>query len=145
MGANEKLKSIHFAGTSKKLPLQIWDIPGADKFRTLSSIYFRDADAVIICYDIGDTRSFDSVSYWADQMEKNCNRGSGNYVIAMAGNKCDIDDSKKQVTMKKASELAKEHKMIFHETSAKTGEGVNDMFMELIRKLIICIRKREEE
>ena len=46
--------------------------------------------------------------------------------------------------MKQASELAKELKMIFHETSAKTGEGVNELFMDLIRKLIICIRRREQ-
>ena len=52
MGATEKLKSIHFPGSNKKLPLQIWDIPGADKFRTLSSIYFRDADAAILVCDM---------------------------------------------------------------------------------------------
>jgi len=66
----------------------------------MTNLYFRDADAAIICYDIGEARSFDSVSYWAEQMEKNCNRGSTNYVLALAGNKCDIEDSKKQVTMK---------------------------------------------
>jgi GTPase SAR1 family protein len=76
-------------------------------------------------------------------MEKNCNRGTGNYVLAIAGNKCDIDDSKKQITMKQASELAKELKSIFHETSAMSGEGVNELFMELIKKLILCIRKRD--
>ena len=109
----------------------------------MTNLYFRDSDAAIIVYDIGDARSFDSVTYWADQMDKNCNRGPGNYVIAMAGNKCDIEDSKKQINMKQASEIAKERKIIFHETSAKTGEGVNELFMELIKKLILCIRKRE--
>ena len=58
MGATEKLKTIHFAGSKKKLPLQIWDIPGADKFRTLSSIYFRDADAAILVYDVTNKESF---------------------------------------------------------------------------------------
>lgn len=109
----------------------------------MTNLYFRDADAVIICYDIGDSRSFDSVTYWADQMEKNCNRGTGNYVMALAGNKCDIEDSKKMITLKQASELAKEYKMIFNETSAKTGTGVNDLFMDLIKKLILCIRSRD--
>ncbi len=61
MGANEKLKSIHFSGSNKKLPLQIWDIPGADKFRTLSSIYFRDADAAILVYDVTCKDSFNNL------------------------------------------------------------------------------------
>jgi len=61
MGAIEKIKSIHFTGTNKKLPLQIWDIPGADKFRTLTSIYFRDADAAILVYDCTSKESFNSL------------------------------------------------------------------------------------
>lgn len=61
VGATEKLKSLHFAGTSAKLPLQIWDIPGAEKFRTLSSIYFRDADAAILVYDVTNKASFENL------------------------------------------------------------------------------------
>lgn len=61
MGAVEKLKVLTFPGTTRKLPLQIWDIPGADKFRTLSSIYFRDADAAILVYDCTNKESFDNL------------------------------------------------------------------------------------
>ena len=61
MGATEKLKSIHFAGTNKKLPLQIWDIPGGDKFRTLSTIYFRDADAAILVCDLTSKDSLNNL------------------------------------------------------------------------------------
>ena len=79
----------------QQLKLHLWDTGGQEQFRAMTNLYFRDSDAAIICYDIGDARSFNSVSYWAEQMEKNCNRGEGNYVVAMAGNKCDIEDSKK--------------------------------------------------
>ena len=69
VGATEKLKSIHFPGTSKKLPLQIWDIPGGDKFRTLSSIYFRDADAAILVYDMTNKESFNSLkNSWLNEL-----------------------------------------------------------------------------
>lgn len=51
MGATEKIKNIHIAGANKKLPLQIWDIAGGEKFKTLSSIYFRDADAAVLVCD----------------------------------------------------------------------------------------------
>ena len=127
----------------QQIKLHLWDTGGQEQFRAMTNLYFRDADAAIICYDIGEASSFNSVTYWAQQMEKNCNRGPDNYVLALAGNKCDIEDSKKQINMKQASEVATEYKMIFHETSAKTGEGVNEMFMELINKLIMVVRARE--
>ena len=41
--------------------MQVWDIPGAEKFRTLSSIYFRDADAVILVFDVTNKESFDNL------------------------------------------------------------------------------------
>lgn len=61
MGAAEKLKTLHIAGTQKKLPLQIWDITGADKFRALTSIYYRDADAAILVCDATDKNSLTSL------------------------------------------------------------------------------------
>ena len=73
-------------------------------------------------------------------MEKNCNNERNNVVLAMAGNKCDIDDSLKQVPLSMADELAKENNMIYYETSAKTNEGVNELFMDMINKIIICKR-----
>ena len=58
MGATEKLKTLHIAGTKKKLPMQIWDITGADRFRSLSSVYYRDADAAILVCDVTDKQTF---------------------------------------------------------------------------------------
>ena len=73
-------------------------------------------------------------------MEKNCNNDRSNFVLAMAGNKCDIDDSLKQVSQEQADEAAKENNMIFYETSARTGEGVQDLFMSMIKSIIVCKR-----
>ena len=86
----------------------------------MTNLYFRDSDAAIICYDVGNAMSYESVNYWANQMENNCNRGENNYVLALAGNKCDIEEGRKQVTMKEATELSRSIKMVFYETSAKT-------------------------
>lgn len=69
MGAVEKMYHLDVPGINKKLPLQIWDIPGADKFRTLSSIYFRDADAAILVYDVTNKESFDNLkSNWIREL-----------------------------------------------------------------------------
>ena len=87
-------------------------------------MYYRDADAALICFDLGDAKTFKSVYYWIGEMEKNCNNDKENVVLALAGNKCDMEESKKQVPLEMADELANEHKMIYYETSAKTNEGV---------------------
>ena len=68
--------------------LHIWDTGGSDRFRSLVSMYYRDAIAAIICYDLTNERSFQSCSYWMNEMQQNNNMGK--FVIALAGNKCDM-------------------------------------------------------
>lgn len=59
-------QNINIDGTIVKL--HIWDTGGSDRFRSLVSMYYRDAIAAIICYDLTSERSFQSVSYWAQEM-----------------------------------------------------------------------------
>ena len=78
-----------------KVNLDIWDTGGQEQFRSMLSMYYRDADAALICYDVGNEKSFRSVYYWIGEMEKNCNNERDGVVLAVAGNKCDLDDEKK--------------------------------------------------
>ena len=58
------------------------------------SLYYRDAAAAIICYDVTDESSFESVNYWIGEMNKNIN--SDSFVLALAGNKIDaVTENKK--------------------------------------------------
>ena len=116
----------------QQVKLHIWDTGGQEQFRSMMSLYYRDADAALICFDLSNAKSFDSVAYWVGEMEKNCNNGRQDFVLALAGNKCDIEDSKKKIPISTAAEIAREQDMIYHETSAKTGEGVNELFLGLI-------------
>ena len=75
------------------------------------SLYYKDADAALICFDLSNAKSFDSVRYWSAEMDKNCNKEA--FTLAMAGNKCDIDDSEKKISLSMANELAKELGMIY--------------------------------
>ena len=54
------------------------------------NLYYRDAVGAIICYDISDANSFDSVNYWVEEMLKNTPADQGGFVMALAGNKCDL-------------------------------------------------------
>ena len=61
-------------------------------------------------------------------MNNNCNNERSNIVLALAGNKCDLDEALKKITYTTANEVAEQHQMIYYETSAKTGEGVQGIF-----------------
>lgn len=86
-------QNINIDGTIVKL--HIWDTGGSDRFRSLVSMYYRDAIAAIICYDLTSERSFQSVSYWAQEMQEKNNMSQ--FVVALAGNKCDIDKEKHEI------------------------------------------------
>ena len=70
--------------------MHIWDTAGSERFRNLVQMYFRDALAAVVCYDVTKAESFDSVSYWVNEMIQKNNK---KFVIGIAGNKCDSDPS----------------------------------------------------
>jgi GTPase SAR1 family protein len=71
--------------------LHIWDTGGSEKFRSMVSLYYKDAAAAIICYDVSDEKSFNSVYFWINEMVNNNNIENGQFILALAGNKCDLD------------------------------------------------------
>ena len=61
------------------------------------SLYYKDAAAAIICYDVSEEKTFNSVYYWINEMVNNNNSESGSFVMALAGNKCDIDPAQVKI------------------------------------------------
>ena len=118
--------------------MHIWDTGGSDRFRSLVSMYYRDAVAALICYDLTNERSFESVAYWTNEMQQKNNMS--NFVIALAGNKCDIERNEWQITaesmQKMKSSLNVTDNIIERNTSAKTGEGVNELFLQIAERIV---------
>jgi small GTP-binding protein len=90
------------------------------------SLYYRDAAAAIICYDLTDEKSFNSVHFWINEMINNNDKED--FVMVLAGNKCDIDSQQRKITKAMADGLCEKHQMIQSETSAKTGDGIQELF-----------------
>jgi Ras-related protein Rab-5C len=112
--------------------LQIWDTGGSEKYRSMAPMYFRDAQAAIIVYDVTSISSFRGVDGWLRDLH---NQGPAGILIALAGNKADCDHIR-EVTPQMAADFAtKTNISICLETSALDGRGVAELFQLVVEKI----------
>lgn len=110
---------------------QIWDTAGQEKYRSLAPMYYRGSAAAIVVYDVTREVTFRTVKDWVNELRKN---GTIDMVIAIAGNKCDLEDLR-EVRTKDAKEYADEINAIFTETSALTAVNIKELFEQIANKL----------
>lgn len=115
------------------LKLHLWDTGGEERFRAMAPLYYRDANAAVLVYDVSNKQTYDSIKYWLNELDSKVKQDG--LVLALAGNKCDLPDAKRQVQTFNAKTFAENNKMIFAETSAKTGEGVTALFQMLSEEI----------
>ena len=115
--------------------LVIWDTAGQEKYRSLVPMYLRNAEAVIIVFDCSDAESFDSLKDWLAQVK---NDGVPNCKVYIVGNKVDLDPFTNMESMGTALDEL-EHEYYF--TSAKTGEGIEELFVKVANDLTIIDKR----
>lgn len=130
-------KLIHDKDTDFKL--QIWDTAGQEKYRSIGKTYYRNSVGILIVYDITDHKTFESIEDWISEAEVNCDPNGKKILI---GNKSDLVDSR-EVTTQEAEELARNHSMLFLETSAKNNTNVFEAFMNVSREVYAAVLTNE--
>ena len=144
IGLDFHSKNVDINGNSVRLLL--YDTAGQEKFKSLIPMYIRDANIIIVVYDITNKESFTHTEHWVNET-KDLKREDAIFVLV--GNKIDLED-KRAVTKKEAEEFATEKGFLFYEVSAKTGEQVNELFEvrifpEMARKYHIGDEDEEQE
>ncbi|CAL1694309.1 unnamed protein product [Somion occarium] len=116
-------------GTSVKF--EIWDTAGQERYKSLAPMYYRNANCAVVVYDITQTASLEKAKSWIRELQR---QADPSIVIALCGNKADLA-ARRQVTQEEAQKYAEEEGLMWGETSAKTGEGVADIFTAIAKKL----------
>lgn len=126
IGLDFHSKSANINGSDVRLLL--YDTAGQEKFKSLIPMYIRDANIILVVYDITNKDSFSHTSHWVNETN---DLKRDDAIFCLVGNKIDLED-KRAVQSKEAEDFAKENNFLFHEVSAKTGEGVKTLFEEKI-------------
>ncbi|KAJ4931711.1 ras-related protein Rab-37-like isoform X1 [Gymnodraco acuticeps] len=114
-----------------KVKLQIWDTAGQERFRSVTHAYYRDAQALLLLYDITSKMSFDNIRAWLTEIHEYAQK---DVVIMLLGNKADVA-AERVVKTEDGERLAKEYGVPFMETSAKTGVNVELAFLAIAKEL----------
>ena len=115
----------------KIFKLRLWDTAGSEKFRSVTRGYYSNTCYALIVYDITDDSSFNSVKQWIEDVQSFANKGTN---LVLVGNKVDLNN-KRKISKEEGQNLATEYGMDFYESSALTGENINDIFEGICQKV----------
>jgi len=136
-----KSKTIKVGKGGSDVTLMITDTAGQERFRTVTSSYYRNAYAIILVFDISEEESFLDAAAWVEEGQ----RYAMDSLFVLVGNKLDLSDDRK-VTTREAESYAEQEDMKFYmEVSAKTGDKVDQLFTEIANKLHQPKDKKDEE
>lgn len=116
----------------KEVCLQIWDTAGQEKYRSLAPSYYRNSDAIVLVFSLVDFESFNSLDMWISSVKAN---NSTESLLFLVGNKKDLKDLR-QITTEMGTQKAEDNKAFYYEVSAKTGEGVSELFAAIPKYFI---------
>lgn len=126
----------------QEIKLEIWDTGGSEKYRSLAPLYFRDARAAIVVFDVTNKNSFTSAADWINEFRE---KGQANAIVVAAANKCDLEEERK-VNKEEAVDFSFQYGLEFiKDTSALNGTNVRELFEDLAKQLLLLEPQNTED
>ena len=129
IGVEFGAKNIHI--NDQIYRIQIWDTAGQENFRSITRAYFKNCVCAMVVYDITCRKSFENIQNWLQDVH---DQSPETVLIALIGNKIDLED-KRIVSTEEGEEYAIQNGLLFMETSAKSGEGVEEIFKKTAQEI----------
>ena len=130
IGVDFKTKQIEV--NERLIKMQIWDTAGHEKFRTITTSYYKSAHAIIVLYDITDESSFEHIKNWMIDIDKFAKQGVLKVLVA---NKIDLEENRK-ITKEAGESLANKYGIKFFEVSAKDNINIEKLFIDTSKSLL---------
>jgi len=108
--------------------LQLWDTAGQEKFRSLAPMYYRSSAVAVLVYDVTQRTSLDGLEDWAAEI---ADKAPPNIKLVVIGNKIDDVENRKVKTEEGQALATNLNAVYYGETSAATGEGINEVFNKI--------------
>ena len=125
---------------NETIKLQIWDIGGQDRYKFLRQSFFDGANGALIVFDLSRWHTFEEIDGWLSDLREYAGE---EIPFAIIGNKADLIDKKDELYERESAEVfAKKEETCYVETSAKTGENVEEAFLNLTHKMLKNINSR---
>jgi len=134
----EMVRGAHFALLKMKIQnrifkVSIWDTVGEEKFNAMTKIFTRGANCAVLCFDLTERKTFQSIKKYAENLNQNC-------ALMILGNNLELiknGEKERQVTIDQIKEVAREFGALYSEVSAVTGAGIEAAFEDVIFKYIV--------
>lgn len=132
-GASYAAKTLRFEEKKASIQMQLWDTAGQEKFKSIARMFYKDATVAVLVYDITRKDSYNGlVNYWYKEL---CDNGPDDIILAIAANKSDLY-TQEQVPEIEVREFAQKIGAIFRNTSARTSDGIDDLFESIGKKIL---------
>ena len=122
--------------SGRKIKLQIWDTAGQERFRAVCKSYYRGSAGALLVYDITRRDTFQHITTWLSDARSLTNPST---VIMLIGCKRDLEASR-DVSVEEAAQFAKENDLLFMETSAMTGENIEEAFLGTAKLILKAVQ-----
>ena len=131
VGVDKSIKNIKIEG--KDVILEINDTAGQEDYRQVNKIFMKNTKIAIFVYDITNRASFEEIPKWIETV--NQSNPNNNIIFGLAANKSDLYENQ-EIKKKEGCDFAKNHNLLFFETSAKDYDSIENVFMALTKEYL---------